>query len=228
MTYKIKGTSKYLTLVEAIGPARYYRAWIADRLDGEWRKFDGANTWETPFAGMNNVTFADHAVLHRGKEIPVWGTAADGDKITVRGDGSIDEKEVAVLEGTADWMDVNKQAIFSTRPWKVFGEGPASDGTPINAQGFNEGNGKPFTWEDVRFASKENVLYVIILDGPEGKELGIKSLGFDSSLLDGRKIKSVELLGSDKKVNWKQTKNCLNVAVPGKDVALLKIKGVLK
>ena len=23
-------------------------------------------------------------------------------------------------------MDVNKQCIFATRPWKVFGEGPAS------------------------------------------------------------------------------------------------------
>ncbi len=59
MTYKIKGTKKYLTLVEAIGPARYYRAWIADSLDGEWTELDGANSWETPFAGMNNVTFAD-------------------------------------------------------------------------------------------------------------------------------------------------------------------------
>ena len=57
MTYKIKGTGTYLTLVEAIGPARYYRAWISDSLDGEWKSIPEATTWEKPFAGINNVTF---------------------------------------------------------------------------------------------------------------------------------------------------------------------------
>jgi hypothetical protein len=59
MTYKIKGTCTYLTLVEAIGPARYYRAWISDRLDGEWTLVPDADTWQKPFAGINNVTFED-------------------------------------------------------------------------------------------------------------------------------------------------------------------------
>jgi hypothetical protein len=59
MTYKIKGTSTYLTLVEAIGPARYYRAWISDRLDGEWTPVPDADTWQRPFTGINNVTFED-------------------------------------------------------------------------------------------------------------------------------------------------------------------------
>jgi hypothetical protein len=36
-TYKIAGTDKYLTLIEAIAPkGRYFRAWIADDLAGEW------------------------------------------------------------------------------------------------------------------------------------------------------------------------------------------------
>jgi hypothetical protein len=60
MTYKIKGTSGYLTLVEAIGPgARYYRAWISDRLDGEWKPVKTATTFEQPFAGINNMKFAE-------------------------------------------------------------------------------------------------------------------------------------------------------------------------
>jgi hypothetical protein len=59
MTYKIKGTNTYLTLVEAIGPARYYRAWTSDRLDGEWTPVPGADTWQKPFAGINNVTFEE-------------------------------------------------------------------------------------------------------------------------------------------------------------------------
>jgi len=59
MTYKIKGADTYLTLVEAIGPARYYRAWISDRLDGGWTPVQDADTWQKPFAGINNVTFED-------------------------------------------------------------------------------------------------------------------------------------------------------------------------
>jgi len=59
ITYKIKGTNTYLTLIEALSPARYYRAWTSDRLDGQWTPVPDANTWEKPFAGINNVTFED-------------------------------------------------------------------------------------------------------------------------------------------------------------------------
>lgn len=59
MTYRIKGTGLYLTLVEAIGPARYYRAWVSDRLDGAWTPVPEATTFQQPFAGINNVTFED-------------------------------------------------------------------------------------------------------------------------------------------------------------------------
>lgn len=56
MTYRIKGTDKYLTIVEALG-VRYYRAYVADRLDGEWYPVEGFDTMERPFAGRANVTF---------------------------------------------------------------------------------------------------------------------------------------------------------------------------
>jgi hypothetical protein len=59
MTYKIKGAEKYLTLVEALGPGRYYRAYLADRLDGPWTPIAGADSFASPFAGINNVTFAE-------------------------------------------------------------------------------------------------------------------------------------------------------------------------
>lgn len=56
-TYKIKGVDKYLTCVEALGPTRYYRAYVADKLDGEWYPVEGFNTFQHPFAGINNMTF---------------------------------------------------------------------------------------------------------------------------------------------------------------------------
>jgi len=57
-TYKITGTNQYLTLVEAMGPkGRYFRGWIADRLDGVWRPIPGAAM--NLFAGADNVKFKD-------------------------------------------------------------------------------------------------------------------------------------------------------------------------
>jgi hypothetical protein len=62
--YKLKGTDQYLALVEAFGPTgrRYFRSWTADSPDGEWTPL--ADTWDSPFAGQNNVSF-DACV-------PVW------------------------------------------------------------------------------------------------------------------------------------------------------------
>jgi alpha-L-fucosidase len=132
--------------------------------------------------------------------------------IPVRGDGSIDDKEQVVLEGIGAWMNVNKECIFDTRPWKIFGEGPASEGAALSAQGFNEGKGKPFTGEDVRFTTKDGVLYMIALGVPQ-QDLQIKSLGTAAKLLD-KPIINIQLLGSDKKVEWSQAADALTVKVP--------------
>ena len=59
-TYRLKGTGQYLTIVEAEthrpGGWRYYKAYLADALDAEWKPL--ADTWEKPFAAPGNVTFA--------------------------------------------------------------------------------------------------------------------------------------------------------------------------
>jgi len=123
--------------------------------------------------------------------------------IPVRGDGTIDDDEIAIVEGIAAWMDVNRECIFGTRPWKVFGEGPATDSAaPITAQGFNEGKGKPFTADDVRFtASKDGrTLYAISLGNPTAP-LTLKSLGRAAGLI-GRPIEEITQLGGSTDVAW--------------------------
>jgi alpha-L-fucosidase len=132
--------------------------------------------------------------------------------IPVRGDGTIDDKEQAVLEGIGAWMDVNKECIFGTRPWKVFGEGPASEGAALSAQGFNEGKGRPFTAADFRFTTKSNVLYAIELGWPTNAA-SIKSLGTAAKLLD-KSIGGITLLGSAEKVQWSQNSDALTIKPP--------------
>jgi alpha-L-fucosidase len=132
--------------------------------------------------------------------------------IPIRGDGTIDDKEQAVLEGIGVWMDVNKECIFGTRPWKVFGEGPASEGAALSAQGFNEGKGKPFTAADFRFTTKGDALYAIELGAPTNA-VAIKSLGTAAKLLD-KSIGGITLLGSAEKVQWSQNTDALTIKPP--------------
>ena len=133
--------------------------------------------------------------------------------VPVRGDGTIDRDERQIVEGIAAWMDVNRECIFGTRPWKICGEGPALEDTaPLTAQGFNEGKGRPFTAADIRFTRKGDTLYVIALGQPT-KPLQVKSLGTSAALLD-KAIASVRLLGSDETIAWSQTPGALIITPP--------------
>jgi alpha-L-fucosidase len=130
--------------------------------------------------------------------------------IPVRGDGTIDDKEVAVLEGIAAWMDINKESIFDTRPWKLYGEGPAVDlSNPINSQGFNEGKIQ-YSAKDIRYNQKGNVLYATVMGKPTENIL-LKSLAKKEGT---GKIKKIELLGSKEKISWKQEADSLVIIKP--------------
>ena len=128
--------------------------------------------------------------------------------IPIRGDGTIDEKEIAVLEDIASWMKVNSESIFDTRPWEIFGEGPSTEASnPVKAQGFNEGKVK-YTAGDIRFNKKGNILYATVLGRPIDN-VNIRSLGKGKI-----KIKNIEMLGSTEKLSWKQNPDNLVIQKP--------------
>jgi alpha-L-fucosidase len=126
--------------------------------------------------------------------------------VPVRGDGTIDSDEIAVVQGITRWMAINRECIFGTRPWKVFGEGPASQGAPLRAQGFNEGKGKPLTPDDVRFTTSNGFVYVIQLGVPT-HDLLVKSMAREP-------IANIALLGSDEKLVWQQDAGALKISPP--------------
>ncbi|MFD1950786.1 alpha-L-fucosidase [Sphingomonas arantia] len=76
--------------------------------------------------------------------------------------GSIDAEEERILDRMAGWIAINGEAIFGSRPWRSFGEGP----TVLTAGMQNEGAAKPFTPRDVRFTTNRGALYLLFLKWP--------------------------------------------------------------
>ena len=73
-----------------------------------------------------------------------------------RPDGTIDGKEIAVLDGITTWMQTNAEAIYETRPWKAYGEGPNS----VKAGSFQGGSVNRLGEKDIRFTAISPGLYL--------------------------------------------------------------------
>jgi alpha-L-fucosidase len=139
--------------------------------------------------------------------------------IPVKGNGSIDDQETAILEEIAVWMKVNAECIFDTRPWKVYGEGPAMEGAaPLSAQGFNEGKGKALGAGDMRFTVKGDDLYCILLGWPEDGKIKIKSLAEGSANRPGA-ISKINMLGGGE-LRFQRSAEALEVILPENRPAL--------
>ncbi len=133
--------------------------------------------------------------------------------IPLRADGTFDEKEAEIIDGIGEWMAVNGEAIYATRPWSIFGEGPiAGSDIKLNAQGFNEGAYTVATAQEIRFTQTPRHLYAIALAWPDDNVVTVKSLAEGSSL-HKKRIRSVELLGYGK-VPFRRTAEGLTVSLP--------------
>ncbi len=126
--------------------------------------------------------------------------------IPQRGDGSIDEREVAFLEKLGAWTKINGEGIFGSRPWQVFGEGPTR--IPRGRAGDAV---IPFTAEDLRFTTKGGKLYVFLMIEPTGPTV-VKALGLDAPT--GKRVKAIELVGSDEILRWHQDGAAAHVERP--------------
>jgi alpha-L-fucosidase len=152
--------------------------------------------------------------------------------VPVRGDGTIDEHEIAFLEGMATWMKTNAEGVFGSRPWKIYGEGPSTVETPEAGQfgGARDVRSKPYTIEDIRFTTKGDALYAYLLAPQPAAHAVIKSLATNSPHTGGRKVKTVAILGGGK-LEWTQDEQGLRVEMPEKlpssEAVGLQISGML-
>lgn len=132
--------------------------------------------------------------------------------------GMPDADELKVLDGITNWMAVNSEAIYGTRPWKIFGAGPQSEitkgdkGAVFDALQFNEKKRKDFSYEDTRFTTKGKTLYSFFMGWPAASKIVIKPLATSSEQKIGS-IENVELLGYGK-VNFIRDGEGLKVTLP--------------
>lgn len=124
-----------------------------------------------------------------------------------KSDGTIPDEDQRILRDIGSWLRVNGEAIYGSRPWKVFGEGP----TKVVAGSFKDTERAPFTPEDLRFTVAGGALYVTVLS-TSGKVVRVRSLG-SSLALEPRPIASVELLGGGA-LEWTRTEEALEVQLP--------------
>lgn len=125
-----------------------------------------------------------------------------------RSDGTIPDEVQQVLRDVGSWLKVNGDAIYGTRPWKIYGEGP----TQVSEGAFHDTDTRPYTPEDYRFTTKDGVLYAIELGWPAQPEAVIHSIR--ASVAGEQPVESIELLGSDGKLQFRQQDDGLHIQLP--------------
>jgi len=130
--------------------------------------------------------------------------------IPVKGDGTIDSDEREFLQALATWVPKHGEAIYGTRPFAVFGEGPPD----IVTGRFNEKTQRIYTVEDIRFTQKNGTVYAFAFEWPSHGKLTIKTLAAGSAALP-KPIQRVELIGAGP-LTFEQNSSGLILRLPEK------------
>jgi alpha-L-fucosidase len=136
--------------------------------------------------------------------------------VPLQRDGQPDSDEIKIVSQIGDWLRVNGEAIYATRPWKIYGEGPM---TAVNNRHWSGGQSdiqnRPFTAEDIRFTQSKDgrTLYAIVMAVPAGGQITIQSLAANSQYWPG-KIGRVRMLGVRGKLKINRDENGLQVTLP--------------
>jgi alpha-L-fucosidase len=143
--------------------------------------------------------------------------------ISPKADGAIPDDQKEVLLGIGKWLQVGGEAIYGTRPWVIFGEGP----TRMKKGGHFVGS-LSYSAQDIRFTTDGDTLYAVFLGQP-AREATIACLGTQIGLCGGT-VERVTLLGGQGELSFVQDENGLRVAFPEQlpsDIATaIKIEGL--
>src|SRR5947209_7038833 len=124
-----------------------------------------------------------------------------------RSDGTIPDEVKQVLLDVGAWLSINGEAIYGTRPWRTYGEGP----TKVAAGSFHDTDTAKYTPEDFRFTTKGDDVYAIGLAWPTSREAVIHSL---AKTVGSEPVQSAALVGGEAKLRFEQRADGLHVQLP--------------
>lgn len=161
-------------------------------------------------------------------------------------DGTIPVDHKEILDTIGDWVRLNSEAIYASKPWTIYGDNLDSylkllkknqigeadlEALKKHKGHFNERTleSPAYGSDEVRFTTKDGVLYVFVLNPQEGA-LKLPSLGF-SSTHNSQKISSITMIGSATKIKFKQNAKELVLHVPNNRpspyATVFRVEGVL-
>ena len=160
-------------------------------------------------------------------------------------DGTVPPDHKVLLDDIGAWVNLNSEAIYASKPWHIYGDNlnsylKRSDVSETDledlkkhatSEQFNERTLKdpPYGSDEVRFTTKDDVLYVFVLN-PEQGAVELPSLGLKSKY-EVNKISSVRMIGSDENISFEQDAHKLILNVPAnnqnKYTAVFEVKGAL-
>jgi alpha-L-fucosidase len=129
-------------------------------------------------------------------------------------EGDLEPDVMNILEVIAAWTPANGEAIYGTRPWKIYGEGPTTQKSQEKGRFGGVKDVRPYGAADIRFTQKGDVLFAFCMSKPMD-DVKITSLGKNSKV-STQKVRSVTLLGSNEKLSWKQNAEALVISKPSK------------
>ncbi len=122
-------------------------------------------------------------------------------------EGDLEEDVIAILKGIGRWMKVNGEAIYGTRPFKVYGEGNSTMSPQEKGPFGGYKDVRTYDGTDIRYTQKGNKIYTFCMLRPTGN-IKLKALkDFDN-------IKSVKLLGTEENIKWKNKEDYLEIQKP--------------
>ena len=129
-----------------------------------------------------------------------------------RADGTIPDEVQQVLLDVGAWLSINGEAIYGSRPWRTYGEGP----TKVAAGSFHDTDTAKYTPADFRFTTKGDDVYAIGLAWPTSGEVVIHSL---AKTVGSEPVRSVALIGGVAKLHFEQRADGLHVQLPAEPPA---------
>jgi len=141
-------------------------------------------------------------------------------------EGDLEQDVLDILDGIGQWIKMNGDGVYGSRPWKVYGEGPSTVEKQEKGHFGGLKDTRSYREGDVRYTTKNGDVFAFYMVKPSSQII-LKSLGL-TALKGNKKIIAVSLLGSNEKLRWSQNNNVLLIEKPASlssmEVQTFKIK----